>query len=92
MANLYLSDQDTNLPDEPYNVVPGVDPAALIPESLGIWLAGIGSVAALVLAAGVWFIGPLVLTRDDGRLIFVITATLVIVSAVLATIAVLTYL
>lgn len=51
MANLHLSDQDTNLPDEPYNVVPGVDPSALIPESLGIWLAGIGSVAALVLAA-----------------------------------------
>lgn len=92
MANLHLSDQDPNLPAEPHNVAPVVDPAALIPESLGIWLAAMGSVTALVLAAGVWFVGPLVLTRDDGRLIFVITATLVIVSIVLAVIAVLTYL
>lgn len=93
MTHTHATDEYTQAPAAPQtpSLTPSFDTSDWIPDSLGMWLAVGGSVLAALLALAVWFIGPLVLTQYDDRLIHVTTITLVVVAVVLAVVAAVSY-
>lgn len=84
--------QQTMAPSAPaqptWPSVPTVDTSTWIPDSLGMWAAIVGAVIAALTAILVWFVGPVVLTSYDTRLIKVVTLTLVIITVVLTVVAI----